>query len=193
MRVCVVDPQARQFIPCFANAVNSTLQWKECARDMSQVCRRGFPVTAIKTIRLTLNRALEVMRGDPKVKVVHLFRDPRAVLLSRHHLGFAKWSDLQNESQTWCRRMSRDLETTKVIQADLELRSRYVIVRYEDITVAPVEAVQRMFEFMGLQPSKEELRDASEMILGGRKNQTSFEVGAAFVWALPRSNMSLAP
>ena len=58
---------------------------------MTQACLTNYKATVAKVIRLHMSRALEVMTRDPKVKVIHLIRDPRGVLESRRKIGYANF------------------------------------------------------------------------------------------------------
>ncbi|KAK7475473.1 hypothetical protein BaRGS_00033292 [Batillaria attramentaria] len=174
--------QTQQFAPCFETA-KTTSAWRKCARDMTAACKKNYQATAIKCIRLTLERAVEVMMDDHKVKVIHLFRDPRAVLLSRHKLGYTKWRDLHNEATAVCARMARDLEVTPTLTGP-DLNERYAILRYEDITMSPNTAVQRLYDFMGIKPSEEEVSEAIDMISEAKANLTSAQVAQAWRQAI---------
>ena len=156
------------FHPCFKEA-QTARQWSYCAANMTQFCRRNFKATAVKTIRLHMARAVEAMRRDPKVKIVHLVRDPRAVLLSRHELGFADFKKLPAEASLLCGKFLDDLK--HVPPRSDPLRDRYMLVRYEDIAAGPLEHTLQLYKFMGLVPSEYVLDAVKGMMEQAKKTR----------------------
>lgn len=142
-----------QQIHCF-KAADSAGSWNSCTHAMSVTCHRDYSVVAVKTIRFHMARALALVQSDPDVKIVHLVRDPRAVLLSRRKLGFCNWTDLANEASYLCSRMSRDLKLA--LAARDTLKGRYLLKRYEDTASSPVEAMDLLYSFVGLVSSAED-------------------------------------
>ncbi|XP_076435021.1 carbohydrate sulfotransferase 1-like [Babylonia areolata] len=154
--------------PCFVKANGtSTRQWDQCVINATRSCRQNFRATAVKTIRLHMARALEVMRRDPKVKVVHLLRDPRGVLLSRHKLGYANFERLDEEAELLCRKYRDDLDM--VPPAGDPLRARYSLVRYEDIAVVPLEYTRSLYYLMEMEPTREVLKAVKTMTTFAKK------------------------
>lgn len=158
----------KYFHACFTGA-NTAKQWRQCAVNMANVCRQNYKATAVKTIRLTMTRALEAMRKDPKVRVVHLVRDPRAVLLSRSRMGFANFSNLQLEASLLCERLWEDLDNAPA-PGD-SLKARYLLVRYEDIAAVPLNHTYHLYRFMGLQPSPEMVEGVRRMMATAKKTK----------------------
>lgn len=158
----------KYFHSCFTGAKTAE-RWRQCAVNMTNVCRQKYKATAVKTIRLTMTRALEAMRKDPKMRVVHLVRDPRAVLLSRHRLGYANFSNLQLEASLQCQRFWEDLDNAPA-PGD-PLKARYMLVRYEDIAAVPLNHTYHLYRFMGLQPSPEVVEKIRSMMATAKKTK----------------------
>ncbi|KAK7087727.1 carbohydrate sulfotransferase 1-like [Littorina saxatilis] len=156
------------FHTCFKQAMTPQ-QWNRCAVNMTNFCREKFKVTAVKSIRFHMARALEAMRKDPKVKVVHLIRDPRGVLLSRHLLGFADFKKLNEEAALLCGKLKDDLGYAP--KSGDPLRARYMMVRYEDIAAVPTEHTHQLYSFMGLKPSEDVLRSVKEMTESAKRKR----------------------
>ena len=135
----------KNFKPCFTNAKQNGSRWKKCELNMAQTCTSRYTVTVVKTIRLRMSRALEIVERDPKVKVLHLVRDPRPVLLSRRKLGFADFSNLYMEATKLCDLYKADISASKFVSS-----SRYRLFRYEDIVLYPELSVELMYNFSGL-------------------------------------------
>ena len=132
------------FRSCFSDARQNRTRWKQCELNMTQTCKSRH-TSVVKTIRLSMSRALEIMRRDPTVKVLHLVRDPRPVLLSRSKIGFADFHNLHTEATTLCDIYRADISASKFVSS-----SRYGLFRYEDIVLDPERSVKLMYNFSGL-------------------------------------------
>ena len=76
---------------------------------------------------------------ETEIKVVHLVRDPRAMITS-----IAKrpgtWSDTLKNATFQCRRMMEDSRLEDVLPRD-----RYIRVRYEDLVASPDQTVRALY------------------------------------------------
>lgn len=120
---------------------------------------------AIKTVRVPEVGDLRTLTEDPRLdlRIVHLVRDPRAILASRMMAfseQFRAWKiwnatgrqphyvDLAQITST-CRDMADSAET--MLQRPAWLRGRYLLVRYEDLALNPKEKAQEIYRFVGLE------------------------------------------
>lgn len=159
----------KAFFSCFKEAETEE-RWRECSFNMSLACRTRFSATAVKLIRLHMARAREVMARDPKVKVVHLIRDPRAVLSSRRALGFADFGHLAEEASLLCGKYAEDLRLAPG-EGD-PLRPRYKMVRYEDIVDIPLEFTRSLYAFMGLPVPDIVLKEVQQEMAQAKRTKT---------------------
>ncbi|XP_052083608.1 carbohydrate sulfotransferase 1-like [Mytilus californianus] len=68
----------------FANFGDRDLVKKrKCIRYLEDICNRSNTIL-IKTIRMSLDILFDIVTGIPRLKIVHLVRDPRAILNSRN-------------------------------------------------------------------------------------------------------------
>eukprot|EP00116_Pleurobrachia_bachei_P004651 sb/3464913/ len=125
---------------------------------------RSSTMRVAKTIRMYDITELEHLQDLECMdfKVVHLIRDPRAVMVSRmltfHELydgnkklgprvegDMSHFSDgyLRNASRTLCQNHLHNLAHS----SDAWLEGRYKRVRYEDLALGPVQSAQEIFEF----------------------------------------------
>ncbi|XP_062404150.1 carbohydrate sulfotransferase 1-like [Sardina pilchardus] len=129
----------------------------------SQACgQRGH--VAIKAVRVPRVADLRTLSEDPRLdlRIVHLVRDPRAVLASRMAVfsGFRAWRvwnatgrqpryvDLAQIGHT-CRDTEASAETG-LLQRPGWLRGRYLLLRYEDLALRPEQRARRLYRFLGL-------------------------------------------
>uniref|UniRef100_H2ZZY1 Sulfotransferase n=1 Tax=Latimeria chalumnae TaxID=7897 RepID=H2ZZY1_LATCH len=136
-------------------SVNLTLAAKAC-HNRSHM--------AIKIVRVPEIQDLRTLLEDPRLnlKIVHLVRDPRAILTSR--IGtftdqFRAWKiwnatrrkphnvDL-SQITTTCRDISNSAETG--FSRPSWLKGRYMLVRYEDVAKEPVKKAKEVYNFIGL-------------------------------------------
>lgn len=167
----------RPFTSCFHDGLghfllkDSTFQWDQCLDRITAACRRDHRVVALKTIRLRMSRALELMRSDPSLRVLHLVRDPRGILRSRQRLGYANFSELNVEARQLCSRMSGDLDAAQSVLTEENLKRRYMLVRYEDVATAPRAMTEKFYQFLGLETSEQGLRHASAVARSAPKRR----------------------
>ena len=128
----------------------------------SEACRERGHV-AIKAVRVPTVGDLRTLSEDPRLdlRIVHLVRDPRAILTSRMTVfsGFRAWRiwnatgrqpryvDLAQIGHT-CRDMEASAETGLLRPA--WLRGRYLLLRYEDLALHPEDKARDMYRFLGL-------------------------------------------
>ncbi|XP_053741497.1 carbohydrate sulfotransferase 1-like isoform X2 [Synchiropus splendidus] len=120
---------------------------------------------AIKTVRIPEVGDLRTLTEDPRLnlKIIHLVRDPRAILASRivaFSDQFRAWKiwnatgrqpryvDLTQITST-CKDMAASVATG--LQRPGWLRGRYLLVRYEDLAFNPEDKAAEILRFAGLE------------------------------------------
>ena len=117
-----------------------------CVPVMQASCETS-PLRAVKTIRLTIDAIGPLLSLDPKVKVIHLLRDPRGMLLSR--MKYLKNTDLLKNSDSACRRILHDISLRK--QLELTYQDTFLEVKYEDLATNPLDWLNKIYNHLGLQ------------------------------------------
>ena len=116
------------------------------AKRTSSVCRQHKQVTVkVLSHRIKLSKILKWTSNTTNLKIIHLLRDPRAIIASRLRLGWiSKTGTLK--IQEFCSRMIEDLQfvTTSKISRN------YIILRYEDIVANVLPVVKNIFTATGL-------------------------------------------
>jgi len=98
-------------------------------------------VRVVKAIKLFRDH-LEPWIQDSDIQVVHLIRDPRAIIGSR---ATAMWARELLEAQSLCRQMQGNMALARSIPPD-----RYTLVRYEDMAENMVEVMSSLYHRLGL-------------------------------------------
>ena len=130
----------------------------------AEACRRKEHM-AIKAVRIRQLEFLQPLAEDPRLdlRVIQLVRDPRAVLASRM-VAFAdkyetwkKWlakgQDQLREEEV--QRLKGNCESIRQsaelgLRQPAWLRGRYMLVRYEDVALRPLQKAQEMYRFAGI-------------------------------------------
>ncbi|XP_038078389.1 carbohydrate sulfotransferase 1-like [Patiria miniata] len=126
----------------------------------SELCR-GRKHVALKTIRVNDLAQLKtfLMLRTLNVKVLHLVRDPRGVMNSRHLVGeengdFIRRKGIHgDETLDLCQHMKRNVAFAH--QGPDWFKDNYMLVRYEDIAEQPYKITNEIYRFLGWEVSKE--------------------------------------
>ncbi|XP_047458104.1 carbohydrate sulfotransferase 3a [Mugil cephalus] len=144
---------------------------------------------AVKTVRVRQLETLQPLVEDPRldVRVIQLVRDPRAILASRMVAFSSKYQTWKAWAQDG--QVPEDDEEVKRLKGNCDhirmsaevglsqprwLRSRYMLVRYEDIARYPMQKAEEMYRFTGIPFSSQ----AREWIL--RNTQTTQEASGIY-------------
>lgn len=129
----------------------------------------------MKTIRAPMSVMRNLMKTIPNLRVIHLVRDSRATIQSEIHNGVYIGHNLTNFVSEFCERVITDINTRKELEN--EFPGSFLQIRYEDLSLNPVEMTRRMYEFTGLEFTKEVRRFARNTTCTGnlctRKNKTA--------------------
>nr|XP_054606261.1 carbohydrate sulfotransferase 3-like [Nothobranchius furzeri] len=117
---------------------------------------------AIKSVRVQLLETLQPLLEDPRldVRVIQLVRDPRAILASRmeafpsfYHMwkDWAQDGQVPEDDEEVMRLKGSCDEVRSSVEMGLSqpawLRGRYMLVRYEDIALDPMQKAEEMYKF----------------------------------------------
>ncbi|KAL5009765.1 hypothetical protein ScPMuIL_012070 [Solemya velum] len=118
-----------------------------------------------KFVRLSMDVVGRLMSKVPGLKVLHVLRDPRAILMSRHRDGFMDYVGSYNEaSKLLCDFMLQNIRECKKWQQRFTGLIKTVL--YEDIVEHPVDAANWLYEFFGLPFTKDIKRGVDQMTHG---------------------------
>lgn len=131
-----------------------------CLTEMAtKVCAASkYKVT--KVLRISLSNIESFLHTRPNMKVVHLFRDPRAIINS--HLRTA-WSQVRKNSldsidaaaRSICTRIEDDVKHAMVLSKNFP--ERFLILQYEDFN-KPLQKIRKLLDFLGMEFTKEVLQ-----------------------------------
>lgn len=100
-----------------------------------------------------------LFKSSGNMKIIHLTRDPRAVVASLDRVGWTFNKSVVNAASTnfslfstltqrFCSEMVQSLSFA--LSAEAKFRSRFKIVRYEDLVTTPLKVSKELFDFSGI-------------------------------------------
>ncbi|KAM4035989.1 carbohydrate sulfotransferase 1-like [Anomaloglossus baeobatrachus] len=153
--------------PPVCNHVQESQCLKACRKinlTLASTSCRSYKTMAIKIIRIPELNHMRTLVDDPRLnlKVVHLVRDPRAVLASRintfvdQYRSYQIWNSSGRKPHNMdltlimnmCTDYSKTLETA--FSRPSWLKGKYMLVRYEDLSRHPLKKATEIYNFLGL-------------------------------------------
>ncbi|XP_069093407.1 carbohydrate sulfotransferase 5-like [Pleurodeles waltl] len=152
-----------------SDIVNREMCFQRCGKisfPMVEETCNTYSHIVLKTVRIMDLNVLYPLLKDPQLnlKIIHLVRDPRGVLLSREHFKGLyrddktitgtkdKLADRFHVMQEICAAQVRIYKSAIQNPPDF-LKDRYVMVRYEDLVNNPVGHIKDWYSFVGLNMS----------------------------------------
>ncbi|XP_033727604.1 carbohydrate sulfotransferase 1-like [Pecten maximus] len=140
--------KARQYNLCIHDHANKKYDHKKtCLQKLLQSCM-GSEVMLIKVIRLSFSILLKLLETIPKLKVIYLQRDPRAMARARVHFGMIRKKTEIEDVTNFCYRLNDDAKVAEKIKQ--KYPERIMSLFYEEVAYHPVIEAQRIYKFAGL-------------------------------------------
>ncbi|XP_052796455.1 carbohydrate sulfotransferase 5-like isoform X2 [Mya arenaria] len=116
-----------------------------------------------KVLRMSVGNYRPLLLHNPRLKVVHLFRDPRAIINSRiktygyplDSSGRVKSVEVKRNAEALCSKMISDFEEGMKLQNDFP--GRFKFIHYEDITSRDESLIQ-LHTYLGMRLTLKNLR-----------------------------------
>ena len=128
---------------------------RTCLDRLQTVCRASkHRVT--KVVRLTVDNLETVLSQVPNLKVIHLLRDPRAIINSRITTTWYTLKDAQEgegeqlskEAEDLCRRMTYDLDES--VKLKQKFPDRFSLVSFEDLNTNLQLKSYILYNYLGI-------------------------------------------
>ncbi|KAL5022631.1 hypothetical protein ScPMuIL_001786 [Solemya velum] len=118
---------------------------KSCVPKLKSICVES-ETRIIKTIRVSMEVVKHLVKTFPQLKIVHLVRDPRAVLYSQLLVGNYNFRSLPAVAQKHCNSVISDLQVGSEIGA--AYRNSYYVLRYENLANTPIQVSEKLYKFI---------------------------------------------
>lgn len=144
---------------------------KTCLGPWKEACT-NYAVRSVKTVRLSMADAGLLMKQLPNLKVIHLIRDPRGMLMSRASLGEFDWLTVENGSKEACDEVANNLleaENLREIWPD-----RIMTILYETIAEDPIEALKKIYKFSNLPMNPKSVQWLKNSTMSGKEENCAY-------------------
>jgi hypothetical protein len=120
---------------------NYTKQMSHCHGILQQTCRNAKQ-RVIKTLRLDMETIGLAMRRYPSLRVLHLVRDPGAMVNSRLAVNVS-----EGFNTTVCKRLLADVEERQRLEGMEGYRGRFLELQYEDTVKSFNTTAHKIYKF----------------------------------------------
>lgn len=153
----------------------SNCRGKEMAsgyKCMSDLCK-NYRTMSVKLIRADVEDIEPLIAKYPQynIKVLHLIRDPRGMMLSQQRAKYRKPEQMYEVAQKMCDRMVRNLHNGSKLNTRYG-NGTYMMIRYEDVATNPTQRVSEFMNWSGL-PFMEEIRKQIAVTTENEKTKES--------------------
>ncbi|XP_033733496.1 carbohydrate sulfotransferase 1-like [Pecten maximus] len=143
-----ISKKARLYSLCVHDDINKTYDHtRACLENLSESCVES-KVMLMKVIRPSISVLFKMMETIPKLKIIYLQRDPRAMAKSHLYFGVIKKKTEIDDVTRFCYRLNEDAMVAEKIK--LKYPERIMSLFYEDVAYHPVMEAQRIYKFAGL-------------------------------------------
>lgn len=155
-------------------------------RTMEAVCKSNYSVTVMKILTSRIPNgtveSLFPLCNSTNCTIIFLVRDPRPVVYSHIKVGIQSWQNfkirgandsaprpsIKMYSARVCQQIEANVKTFKNLIA--WMKSRYHILRYEDLAGNPTETLRRVYKMAGLTMVNSTLKWIELHTTGGRSS-----------------------
>lgn len=122
---------------------------QKCLPLLYEKCQPA-KIRVMKFIRLTLTAAFSVAKRLDNVRIIHLVRDPRAMLdsnLRKKEMNVGRIQGFEDRAKMMCQKIRKDSELVDIIKT--EYPGLLFSLRYEDFVDDPLGSAKELFDSIG--------------------------------------------
>ena len=135
----VLSPHNR----CISNAQKKS---DICISKLEKQCKQSS-IRGAKVIRMRMENVALLLKHDPEVKIIHYFRDPRGLELSRSKgMTGNKQTAMIKDAEFTCRKMRTDIQIRK--QLEHTYPNNFMVLKYEDLAIDTIATAERIYQFL---------------------------------------------
>ncbi|ESO96467.1 hypothetical protein LOTGIDRAFT_159880 [Lottia gigantea] len=155
------NAQTRNFSNCILDG--SLVIYIKCLKLLYEACN-NTDVTLVNSVQLPVKTAMSLLIQKPELKLIYLYRDPRATLWTQFNNGVYKWATLKRKAKLFCSSLLKDLMTAQNITKMFP--NRFVSIKYEDLVRDTKDTFRSMYQILGL---GELPKDVEDYITSGKR------------------------
>ncbi|XP_033758527.1 carbohydrate sulfotransferase 4-like [Pecten maximus] len=139
------------FLTCVDKVSKSTTNTEHCVNTclalLETACQTSSFIV-IKTVRMAMADLVSLMVRYSTLHLLHLVRDPRAVLYSKSKFGVALGINTHIKAKAECDSLLRDINNTMIYRE--RFPSRVETLYYETLAARPLETSEALYKQYGL-------------------------------------------
>ncbi|XP_063404486.1 carbohydrate sulfotransferase 1-like [Mytilus trossulus] len=120
-----------------------------CVNKMEVMCKNSTNIL-IKTIRISFDLFHKVVSKIPDIKIIHLVRDPRAILYSRRELGYLDYQEINNVSHQLCTKMVKNIHN-----CNHKMRRNVFSLKFECLAAYPISETESLYTYLNFEFTNE--------------------------------------
>ncbi|XP_053379062.1 carbohydrate sulfotransferase 1-like [Mercenaria mercenaria] len=159
-------------------------EFESCLQSyIPQNCKNATHRVA-KVLRLSVDLLEDILRARKNLKVIHLFRDPRAIINSRIE---RKWYPPHKEeriienAKTLCNKMLYDFQAGQKLSKLYP--DRFMFVYYEDLSENPSGKSKELFKYFGMNLEEHKYRHVKKLsVFNNAAKRSERQNNTAFWW-----------
>ncbi|KAK3605473.1 hypothetical protein CHS0354_001459 [Potamilus streckersoni] len=175
----LMGKKSKQYFTCLEGRKTSKNQTKNrtdddflaCVHFLRSLCLQS-KYRVLKIVRTPLDALTIILNDLPSLKVLHVVRDPRAVIVSRNSIGYCPPDQSTNSTygctSEICERLESDILTKRKLGPLYSDRIKTVL--YEDMARRPVETAKELYQFVGMTIQQNILDYVYNITSSGMKN-----------------------
>lgn len=133
--------------------LNCNASKPSCYRKLEGKCRNANARVA-KIIRTSLDHFTHLLESHPRLKIVHMYRDPRAIIYSRVTSMPHIFKNITTSSSSLCKKILDDSNKIKLIKQ--KFPQRILELYYEDLVEKFDKTVKKLYKFLNFEYSSED-------------------------------------
>ena len=136
------DDRFKSFYNCVGTELHKV---DSCLHIIQNLCNHSL-VRITKVIRMSVDIVLEILEKIPNLKIIHLLRDPRAIINSLQQMHFH--FNTRRKAQILCDYMKQNIIAFEEIAK--MYRKQTATVFFESLANDPIGMTEKLYDFIGV-------------------------------------------
>lgn len=137
----------------------------ECLKKLETLCKARTH-RVLKVLRLTVGSFRPLLELNPRLKIVHLVRDPRAIVHSRRYSRYYPETQMERDKRAMeaslCEKMLQDIiDCVELMQA---FPNRIAVLYYEDLMDNLHTRLKQLYSFLHIDYDKNVVTSLAEVL-----------------------------
>ena len=132
-------------------------------------------------MRLSPDNTETLLQSRDNLKVIQLFRDPRAIINSRIETEWYPFKNVSSNAESLCKKMIYDYQEGQKLLKKYPARFRFVY--YEDLLKDPLEKIKSVYRYLGMSLNESKYSNVRSVLMHSHKKlRRERDTNTAFWW-----------